>query len=232
MFIGGNFVFQNNPLSINIRTENGVNYFVWENISGKTNYQSNAIIGKRFIISPKADLSNTISANVSVNKDYVYFNEIINQVNSSTYQISYNLLRNTKAGLDFNVTVSPSYRKMQYKSLDMNNNVFFITSSGSINYFIKSSFKLYINYSYNYEAPSETFDSNFSRLIFSPGISRNFLKNQELSVDLSVFDAFNQNVGFSRSVINSSFTERYYDTIRRYFMIKISYNLLKNFKPI
>ena len=53
------------------------------------------------------------------------------------------------------------------------------------------------------------------------------MKNK-LEAGFSVNDLLNQNRGFRRDFTSSSFTETYYNTLRRYWMVTVTWNFSSN----
>jgi len=88
---------------------------------------------------------------------------------------------------------------------------------------------VYTNINYSYEAPTQAFDQKIERFLVTPGVSKKLLKDESLTVDFMVNDIFNNNIGYSRSQYNAIFTQRRYDTIRRYYMLKVSWDFNKMF---
>lgn len=230
LYIGGNVSFVNDPISQNITNENGVNYYRWANIDGKTDKTFSGWAGRYFKLSNKLGLTNTIQLTLFNSQYNNFFNGQENLIKSDSYSFSYDIGRDTKTGLNFNISLNPQYRKMTSNlSPDQDNSGFVFKSSGKVEYFFPKGFKIYTNYSYTYEAPTDAFDQSLSRLLIDPGVSKKFLKDESLVLDLAVYDLLNQNVGYSRSQSNSVFMQRRYDTIRRYVMLKLSWDFNKMF---
>ena len=57
------------------------------------------------------------------------------------------------------------------------------------------------------------------------------LMKEVLVAKLSVFDILDQNRGYNSNYTSSTFTESYYNTLRRYWMLTITWNFNKNGKP-
>lgn len=77
---------------------------------------------------------------------------------------------------------------------------------------------------YTYQAPTGVFNEKFDRLLWKPGVSKKFLKNESLTMDFYVQDALNQNVGFSRRQNGSTLVQERYNTIGRFFMLQVSWD--------
>lgn len=230
VYAGGNVTLDKNPITQNIDTMQGLNIYTWNNVNGKTNTAINIWSGYHFKLSNKLGLSNSPQFYVNMSDNYNLFNQQLNKVNTTNFNFTYNLKRDTKTGLNFDLNVSPQYRLMK-SSLERNTNSngFVFGSTGSVEYFISKTWKVYTNYSYTYEAPTKAFDEKFQQFLLHPGISKKFLKNESLMLDFTINDVLNQNKGFSRSASTSIFTQRRYDTIRRYYMLKLSWDFTKMF---
>ena len=175
-------------------------------------------------------MSNSPQLSLSTSENYNFFNGELNKVNTTNYNFTYTLTRDTKTGLNFNINLSPQYRVMESNlQQNTNSNGFVFGSSGSVEYFFTKTLKVYTNYDYTYEAATKAFDQKFDQFLLHPGVSKKFLKNESLILDFTVNDVLNQNKGFSRSASSSVFTQRRYDTIRRYYMLKLSWDFTKMF---
>lgn len=229
-YIGGNLTITNDPISQNIVTDEGVNYYRWANVEGKRNLSLALYSGYFFRLNKALVLDNSITGLLAINENNNFFNGDENLVKSNNYTLSYEVKRETKTGFNFSTKFSPQYRQMTSNlSPDQNNNGFVFTSTGSLEYFFSSSFKVYANYDYSYEAPTEAFDQKIERFLVHPGISKKFLKNESLMLDFTINDVLNENIGYSRAQSNSVFTQRSFETIRRYYMLKLSWDFNKMF---
>lgn len=229
-YVGGYFSTTKNPIVQSIRTDNSINFYEWQNIDGHANVGVSFWGGHYAKISKSLGLSHSPQINGSNNVNYNFFNGELNKVSSSNYGATYQLIRDTKTGLNFNLGLSPKYRVLTSSlQKNENSNGFVFESNGSVEYFFDKTFKVYVNYNYTHEAATKAFDKRFDQFLLHPGISKKLLKNESLVVDFTVNDVLNANKGFSRSSVNSVFTQRRYDTIKRYYMLKVSWDFTKMF---
>ncbi|MFD1769864.1 outer membrane beta-barrel protein [Sphingobacterium suaedae] len=229
-YVGGAFSLEKDPISQNITTRDTINEYKWNNVIGENNTNFNFWAGHYFKIDKDLGLSNSPQVSVWRNVNFNYVNGDLNKINTTNYNFTYNILRDTKTGVNFNVNLSPQYRVMNSSlETNTNSNGFVFGSNGSVEYFLSKTFKIYTNYTYTYEAPTQAFDQKFEQFLVHPGVSKKFLKNESLVLDFVVNDVFNQNKGFSRSAVNSVFTQRRFETIRRYYMLKVSWDFAKMF---
>lgn len=230
IYAGTNLNLTKDPISQNITQSEGRNIYRWANITGKTDKSFSLYSGFHFKLNKDLGLSNSPQLFVSLSENNNFFDGEENVVKSTSYTFSYEFIRDTKTGLNFNLKFSPQYRKMTSNlSPDQNNNGFVFGSEGSVEYFVTKTFKIFANYNYTYEAATDAFNQDLSRFLVHPGISKKFLKDESLMLDFTVNDIFNQNIGYSRAQANSVFVQRRYDTIQRYYMLKLSWDFNKMF---
>ncbi len=229
-YLGGTVTLTKDPITQNITTNNGVNYYRWDNMNGKQDFSASMYGGYHFRLNKALMLENSVSLVLGVNRNNNFFNSEANLVKSQNYTLSYEIKRETKTGLNFVTKLSPQYRQMTSNlSPGRDNSGFVFGVSGGIEYFLSSSFKIYTNYDYSYEAPTDAFDQKLERFLVHPGVSKKFFKNESLMLDFTINDVFNQNLGYSRTQSNSVFTQKRFDTIRRYYMLKLSWDFNKMF---
>lgn len=229
-YLGGTVSLTKDPISQNITTDKGVNYYRWANMTDKQDFGISMYGGYHFRLNKALMLDNSVNLVLGINENNNFFNDAANLVSSQNYTFSYEIKRETKTGLNFTTKLSPQYRQMTSNlSPGLDNNGFVLGISGGLEYFFSSAFKIYTHYDYSYEAPTAAFDQKLERLLVHPGISKKLLKNESLLLDFTVNDVFDQNVGYARTQSNSVFTQRRFDTIRRYYMLKLSWDFTKMF---
>ena len=86
-------------------------------------------------------------------------------------------------------------------------------------------FKTDANVQVRQKDPRFTEQSNFTT--WNASIIKRMLKNNKLEVQLGLYDILNQNRGYQRS----GFTETYYNTLRRFWLLTVTWNISKNGKP-
>ena len=199
-------------------------------MNGKNNMDFSAYAGYHFRLHKDLVLDNSISPVFAISRSHNFVNGDANEVNMQSYSLAYEIKRETKTGFNFSTRFTPQYRQMKSNlSPEQDNNGFVFTSGGSFEYFLSKTFKVYTNYDYSYEAPTAAFDQKIERFLIHPGVSKKFLKNESLVLDFTINDVLNQNIGYSRMQTNSIFMQRRFDTIQRYYMLKLSWDFTKMF---
>ncbi len=146
--------------------------------------------------------------------------------NNYNYNVSFELNRNTTKGVDFSISFNPGWNIMK-TSLNPERNSDGFTYRTDFNYrvYLPLKITLFGDLGYQYEAPTKAFAEKFERVLFKPGISKKFLKGDNLMVDFTVSDLFNQNKGFRRFQSGNSISQNTYNTIARYYMLKFTWDL-------
>ncbi|MBC7948393.1 MAG: outer membrane beta-barrel protein [Chitinophagaceae bacterium] len=74
------------------------------------------------------------------------------------------------------------------------------------------------------------FPANNSFMTWNANVVKRFFKN-ELDLKFAVYDILNQNRGYQRNFNSFSFTETYYNTLKRFWQVSLTWNISKNGKP-
>ena len=163
--------------------------------------------------------------NASFNQYYNYINGALNENQSINWGLSLTARKSTTKNLDFSLSLSPGWRTLS-NSLqpEFNSSGFVMNSYSTYSWHLPQKITVYGTLNYNYEAPTEAFNEKFERVLFHPGVRKKFLANESLVVDLSVNDLFNENIGFRRFQSGNMIQQNTYNTISRYFMVKVSWD--------
>jgi hypothetical protein len=85
-----------------------------------------------------------------------------------------------------------------------------------------------MNYQMRKKDPRFPANNNFAT--WDANIVKRVMKN-ELEFKFSVSDILKQSRGYNRSFSSYSFTESYYNTLTRYWLFTVTWNISKNGKP-
>lgn len=214
-----------NTIQQNVTIENGVRTLFYENLQGYLTNNGRLWIGGGFDVNKKVQLKARVSGNGSYSNYYNYINGQLNENTNYNYSLGFNLSKNTTKNIDFNVGFFPGWRLMETSlESDRNSSGFIYTSSVWYSWKLPWKLNFYGNLTYTYEAPTKVLDEKFELLLFKPGVSKKFLNDESLSIDFYVNDIFNQNKGFRRFQSGSTISQNTYNTISRYFMLKVSWD--------
>lgn len=190
--------------------------------------------GYFFDLIKKQQIKMNLGLNANLNNYYNKIKDLSDVNNPKDFEenknISYSFgtdigfQKNTTKGFDFYLNFNPGYRVLKTTlNPELNSEGFTFDSYGRFTYYLPAKIQLTGELNYEYEAATKSLPTDFSRLKFSPGISKKFLKNESLIASFYVNDVFNQNVGFSRSQSGQAITQQRFNNIARYYMLKLSW---------
>ncbi|MHA4894844.1 TonB-dependent receptor [Pedobacter sp. PWIIR3] len=171
------------------------------------------------------DLSAGLNFDFSGMTSYSFVNHLLNRYYNNTYRLQARFTKYAEQRYDFYITVGPSYT-FGAASLqpERNNNGRGFNATTDLNVYLPGKLKLAANANYQYTAATAIFPAPFERLLLNATLSKPFLKSESLKLSLAVNDLLNQNTGFNRSINSSLITQNTYTTIKRYFILSLSYD--------
>ena len=226
IWLNGNYSFTTNPIVNNVVTNGNL---------GKSTIQAVNLPGQKpYNFNVNLDLSRKLgfaglSVNARLNTDgntyYSMQNDTLNKTKANTYGGTIGLSKNKEKKYSIYLSAGPNYTVGQ-SSLNKN-----INNNGrgfSANYWLQVYLPWKIEVSsdgqYQYTAATQSFANDFRQTIINARLSKAFLKGEGLKLTLSGNDLLNQNQGFTRSASSTYITENRYTTIRRYYMLSVSWD--------
>jgi hypothetical protein len=82
-----------------------------------------------------------------------------------------------------------------------------------------------------YRKKDPRFPANNNYTTWNAAVRKRFFKGNDMELELKVFDILNQNRGYQRNFNSFSFTETYYNTLKRFWQLTVTWNFSKNGKP-
>ena len=74
------------------------------------------------------------------------------------------------------------------------------------------------------------FTQNNNYMTWNASIIKRLLKDNKMEIQLGLYDILNQNRGYQRNFNSYSFTESYFTTLRRFWLLTLTWNISKNGK--
>src|SRR5206468_1705833 len=99
------------------------------------------------------------------------------------------------------------------------------------NIFLPKNFELNTDINIQARQKDPRFTKNSNYTTWNASVVKRMLKDNKLEMSLNVFDILDQNKGYQRNFSSYSFTETYYQTLRRFWLLTVTWNLSKNGKP-
>lgn len=174
------------------------------------------------------DMNLGINLSTNSNISYNYVNDVLNRIQSTTYKGNVSLYKAAEkkysAYAEFGPTYTTNESSLQKQT---NDNGWGWNGRGGFTVYLPGKFEIGSSAEYEYRAKTQSFDTDFSRMILNASISKKFFKSEGLKFTLSGNDLLNQNVGFRRTASGNMITQNSYTTIKRYFMASISWDFSK-----
>jgi len=173
--------------------------------------------------------------NINRNIDYVSDVQFTTMAKNTTLSEKY--------GMRINVS---QYEKDKYNfyispNMTWNRSRASINSASDVNYWqiagwgggsvtLPAKFELGSDLNFELRQKTEEFTGNSNFTIWNATLTKRIIKNQ-LEFKIGIYDILNQNKGYQRNLSSYSFTESYYNTLKRFWLFKITWNISKNGKP-
>lgn len=140
---------------------------------------------------------------------------------SFTPNLSYNKEDKVFASLDLGTMFTNSTNSVQ---TNRNIRYFSLIPSANITYYLPYDIEVGTDADYQYTPPVAPYNTSFERFIWNGYVGYRMLKNKNLEWKASIMDILNQNKGYERTTTYNTNTERYFQTLGRYWMISAVWN--------
>ena len=229
IYLYGNYAITSNPIVTDVTTDplSGKSTSEYLNLPGKqtSNFYFGANFSKKI---EKLGLNTGIGLNANGNTYYNLVNGEFNMTKSYTYNPTFNINQYKEKKYDFYLSAGPTFTisKSSLQPL-INNNGTGFKGDGQFSIYLPGKIQVGMYNTYEYTAKTESFPTDFSKLILNAFIIKTFLKADNLKLELWGNDLLNQNVGFTRTATSNMITQNSYTTIKRYFMLTVTYDFTK-----
>ena len=204
---------------------------VYQTVNANGVYNINFYSDYGFSLENKIRLG--IGPEININRNVDFINSVKNLSNTRSYGLRFNVSKYKEN--KFNFYFSPSFSWNQSKAtVNEAANAEYWQLEGWANVRVNLPRKFEISTDINTEIrqkdPRFPENNNFTK--WNASITKRFFKDNALEVNLGIFDLLDQNRGYDRRFNSYSFTETYYNTLKRYWMLTLTWNISKNGKPV
>lgn len=225
----GNFQFTTDPIVSNTSFDpaTGKNTFQSVNLPNKRpyNFYVGSYLGQKI---KKGDFNVGLDLNINGSTSYNYTNNVLNITDSYSYSGQFRVSKYKVKKYDFNIAFGPNYTINQSSlQANVNNNGLGYNGYGYFSIYFPGKFQVSSDANYQYTPKTASFDHDFSKFILNTSLIKSFFKDENLKIVLSGNDMLNQNVGFSRNAYGNVINQNSYTTIKRYFMLSVSWDFNK-----
>jgi hypothetical protein len=150
-------------------------------------------------------------------------------VNTNTrYSVSFYASKQKENKYDISLNASPSYTRAK-SSVNSTANASYRAISfgadGSVTFLKTFELSSDISYEAKQKDPRFPADNNYTK--WNAGLKKKFLKDV-FEAGITVSDILNQNRGHERNFNDYRYTETYYNTLKRYWLLTFTWNFNKN----
>ncbi len=169
--------------------------------------------------------------NINVNQNIDFVNGIRNINKTNSYGISLNVGKWKEN--KYNFSINPRF-SINHSTASVNKSAnadywsFNLYSDGSITLPGKIELNTTLSFEARQKDPRFARNNNYTK--WDAVIQKKF-KNDRFRAELGMMDILDQNRGYNRSFSSYNFSETYYNTLRRYWMLNLVWNFSKNGKP-
>ncbi len=214
-----------NHINYNAMGQSVSQYF---NLPGKSGINFNAGINFNRKFEKIAGIYGGVGFNVNGNTAYNYSNDSLNMSKNYVYSPSLDISMHKEKKIDMGLSFGPTYTISQTSlQPNINNNGWGAKADLNGTIYLPLNFQIGTYSSYQYNAATASFNSDFSQLLLNMFIIKTFGKKNNLMIELWGNDLLNQNSGFSRSAQANLITQTTYNTLKRYYMLTINYEFTK-----
>lgn len=176
----------------------------------------------------KTGISLGLSPNLSHSQNIDFVNNQKNINKTTSYGFDFSLDKYVEHKYNFSVRPTYSYNHST-SDLNKNANIDYWQIGAWVRGSVTLPGKIELNSDLQFEVRQKDprFPANNNYTLWNASLSKKFLKNV-MEASFGVNDLLDQNRGFNRNFTSSSFTETYYNTLRRYWMATLTWNFSSN----
>ncbi|MCW3121132.1 MAG: outer rane beta-barrel protein [Flavipsychrobacter sp.] len=192
------------------------------NVDG--NYSGGGWAGFGFKLKkPEMNIRLNLETNVSHTNNFINGQKNTNNNNSYTFSPEFNYEKEDKYDYSLEPSVTYNNNKSTINIYSTNYWVFNTELRGSRQ--LPKKFEISSSVDLMVRQKTVVFTDNNQVVKWNASVSKKFLKKDAIELKLSVFDILNQNIGYTRTAQGSTITQDSYNTIRRYGMLSVIWNI-------
>ncbi len=225
----GSYSFITNPIVNHINyNQAGQSVSQYFNLRDKTATNFNGGINFSRKFKSLGGIDGGVGFDINGNTAYNYANDSLNMSKNYVLNPSLRISMYKEKKIELGFSGGPTYSISQTSlQPDINNNGWGAKANLDGTIYLPAGFQFGSYSSYQYNAATASFHSDFSQVLLNLFIIKTFLKKKNLMVELWGNDLLNQNSGFTRNAQANLITQSTYNTLKRYFMLTINYDFTK-----
>lgn len=227
MYFSGGVNFIDNAIS---RADNvddqGRREFSFVNVDGNYNFYMYSGYWKE-IKKIKANVNFSLNWNGGKNNNFV--NNVKNTNTYSTYGSRVGFYKSKEKKYNFEVSFNPNYTRNVSSLRPDIVTKFWTTETGfEGSVFLPKDFEFNTYINYMWRQKTDVFGEDRNVVLWNSYVAKKFLKKKTAEIRLSINDILNQNIGFQRNASSNFISENTYSTLRRYWLLGVTWNFSRN----
>lgn len=174
---------------------------------------------------PKTNITMQLSPNIRVSRYGNYINGEKNMTTSSYIAAKFAMLIDKNDAYEFGVAINPAFNDSK-SSISSVAATHYWTGIFSLegDYQLPGKLELGSDVDFNLRQKLDSYDQNANVILWNAYVEKKLLKNEVLTLRVSINDILDQNKGFTRTIQADAIEEKNYITFKRYGLITITYN--------
>jgi outer membrane receptor protein involved in Fe transport len=176
----------------------------------------------------KPDMNINSFSNLNFNRFVNIVNNSFNATQSNDYTFGIGFYKSKEKkydlSLDPSVTYTTSTSSIQQ---DIRTHYWMFDADPRIHVYFAHKFQVQTDCDFSLKQKTSVFDNNANVIFWNAWIGRTFTKKDALLVKAIGHDLLNQNIGFNRAVNSNFISENTYSTIKRFFLLSVTWNFNK-----
>ncbi|MFT3823450.1 MAG: outer membrane beta-barrel family protein [Chitinophagaceae bacterium] len=199
----------------------------YQSVNVNGNYSLSGSIGYGFKIT-KLDLNVNFGVNGGSSRNNSVVNGIKNTTNNVNYggRIGFNYYKEKKMSFYLSANMRENISKSSVNKLT-ETKYWSASIYPSFTVYLPAKFEINSDADIDLRQKTAIFTNNNNVVKWNASVGKKFMKDESLLLQFEINDILNQNLGFSRNASSTNITERTYDTIRRFWLLKLSWNFTK-----
>ena len=174
---------------------------------------------------PKTNLTVNLRPHISISQYANFVNGLKNMTNSVNIAATVGVRVNKKDAYELALSATPSYNKSK-SSISAAASADYWSYQFSVEGDYQLPWKMEIGseVDFNFRQKLNAFDINNNVILWNAYIEKKFMKNEALTLRISINDILDQNKGYDRTIQPFFIEEKRYLTFQRYVLISLLYN--------
>ena len=215
---------------VNARVTDSVGKSTYKTVNANGNYNFNLYSNYNFKIK-KPNIRISIGPNANLSRNVSFFNGQRAVNTNSGYGLEFGISKEKEKKYD--ISFNAEITRVNSKS-SLNTGALANYWEGNLRADIEITlpFKFRLETDLNYKAKQKDprFPAKNTYTLWNAALKRNLFK-EKFEAGISVNDILNENRGYDRTFSDNRYSETYYNTLKRFWMVSLTWNFSKNGKP-